>query len=331
MEMPPVIQRNPMGQPKLSLEAHKQGWRKAKEHTSSDPRNPDFSHYISASYDDILAEMDRLLREVPLQCGFAPDEWNPMAGCSIPKKEDVLRIEKMRTICLMDSQYNMNNKWYGREFMTHNEALGTIPEEQSGSRKGHRADEVALKKVLAMDLLRQFRRAGFLCSNDAIQCYDRIVHNVAMLSMLRLGADKKALQSLFGQLQQAEHSIMTGFGLSDLKYGGHERARRGLLPLQGVMQGNGMGPIIWLAISVVLIGIMHSMGFGAVFWAAISAAQIQMCGFTFVDDSDLLQAPPDVHTSALEALPRFQEAVDCWKGACGPPAETSNQKNHSGT
>ena len=42
-----------MGQPKLSLEAHKQGWRKAKEHTSSDPRNPDFSHYISASYDDI--------------------------------------------------------------------------------------------------------------------------------------------------------------------------------------------------------------------------------------------------------------------------------------
>ena len=61
MEMPPVIQRNPMGQPKLSLEAHKQGWRKAKEHTSSDPRNPDFSHYISASYDDILADMDRLL------------------------------------------------------------------------------------------------------------------------------------------------------------------------------------------------------------------------------------------------------------------------------
>ena len=43
MEMPPVIQRNPMGQPKLSLEAHKQGWRKAKEHTYSDPRNPDFS------------------------------------------------------------------------------------------------------------------------------------------------------------------------------------------------------------------------------------------------------------------------------------------------
>ena len=203
MEMPPVIQRNPMGQPKLSLEAHKQGWRKAKEHTSSDPRNPDFSHYISASYDDILADMGRLLREVPLQYGFAPDEWNPMADCSIPKKEDVLRIEKMRTICLMDSQYNMNNKWYGREFMTHNETLGTIPEEQSGSRKGHRADEVALKKVLAMDLLRQFRRAGFLCSNDAIQCYDRIVHNVAVLSMLRLGADKKALQSLFGQLQQA--------------------------------------------------------------------------------------------------------------------------------
>ena len=141
----------------------------------------------------MLAEMDTLTREIPLQHGFAPPEWDPMTDLSMPKKEDVLRADKMRTIVLMASQYNMNNKWYGRKFMKHNEALGTIPNEQEGSRKGHRSAEVALKKVLAMDLLRQFRRAGFLCSNDAIQCYARIAHNVAMLCMLRLGADRKAL------------------------------------------------------------------------------------------------------------------------------------------
>ena len=75
----------------------------------------------------------------------------------------------MRTTVLMDAAYNVNNKWHGREFMKHNEALETVPEEQWGSRKWKKAAEVALKKVLAMDLLRQFRRAGFLCSNDAIQ------------------------------------------------------------------------------------------------------------------------------------------------------------------
>jgi hypothetical protein len=31
------------------------------------------------------------------------------------------------------------------------------------------------------------------------------------------------------------------------------------------MQGNGMGPIIWLVISMVLIFIMHQMGLVAVF------------------------------------------------------------------
>ena len=87
MEMPEIIKENPMPKPTISTAEHIKGWRKAKESTSSDPRTPDFSHYISASYDKILADMDATLREVPLQYGFAPDEWNPMADCSIPKRK----------------------------------------------------------------------------------------------------------------------------------------------------------------------------------------------------------------------------------------------------
>ena len=314
LQMPDKIKNNTMGKPHLSQEDHNKGWRKARESTASEPTTLDFSHYMCAAYDEALAAMDATLREVPLQYGFAPDEWNPMTDCSIPKKEDSPRLEEMRTIVLMDAAYNMNNKWYGKEFMKHNEALETIPEEQSGSRKRKKAAEVALKKVLAMDLLRQFRRAGFLCSNDAIQCYDRILHNVAMLCMMRLGADKSAVTSLFGQLQQAQHAIMTAHGLSEPKYGGSLRSTQGLPPIQGVMQGNGMGPIIWLAISAVLLGIMHSQGFATLFWGALTVAQISMCGFTFVDDCDLIVAPEDVDTRAQNYLPRFQDAVNCWEG-----------------
>ena len=49
-----------------------------------------------------------------------------MADCFIPKKENALLSDKMRTICLMDAAYNMNNKWYGREFMKHNKKTGDI-------------------------------------------------------------------------------------------------------------------------------------------------------------------------------------------------------------
>ena len=174
----------PMGPAHLSLQEHTDGWRKAKEMTSSEPSLPDFSHYISASYDDMLAEMDRSLRETPMVYGFAPDEWNPMTTCSIPKKDANIRAEDQRTIVLFDPSYNMNNKWYGRRFMQHNESLGTIPKEQTGSRKGHSAAITALNKVLTTDIMRQKKQAGYICSNDATQCYDRILHNVAMMCMV---------------------------------------------------------------------------------------------------------------------------------------------------
>ena len=96
--------------------------------------------------------------------------------------------------------------------------------------------------------------------------------------------------------------------------GGGKRTEQGLLPMQGVMQGNGMGPIIWLAISVVLIQIMSSMGFGALFLAAITATQLQLMGFAFVDDTDLLHTAPDVDTPATACLHLFQAAIDCWEG-----------------
>ena len=272
-----------MGPAHHPIQEHIEGWRKPKEQTLSEPSLPDFSHYIAASYAEMLAEMDRSLRETPMVYGFMPDEWNPMTTCSIPKMANNIRATDQRSITLLEAQYNQNNKWYGRKFMQHNEALGTIPDEQTGSRKGHSAVITALNKVLAMDLLRQRRQAGFLCSNDATQCYDRILHNVAIMCMLRLGAGMTVLQSLFGQLQQGIHKTMTGYGISTSTHGATTRQQAGLLPYQGALQGNGMGPVIWLAISVLLITIMDAQGFNAIFTATLSAMILKMCAIIFVD------------------------------------------------
>ena len=200
------------------------------------------------------------------------------------------------------------------KFMQHNESLGTIPKEQSCSRKGHSAAITALNKVLTTDIMRQKKQAGYICSNDATQCYDRILHNVAMMCMVRLGACMTVLLSLFGQLQQGEFKTMTGLGTSSATYGGTSRSWRQLLPMQGAMQGNGMGPVIWLAISVLLITIMNAEGYGVNFTAALSLGILQMCCFMFVDDCDLVQTTKDPQQSAMEGLQRFQAAVDCWSG-----------------
>ena len=165
-----------------------------------------------------------------------------------------------------------------------------------------------------MDILRQKRRAGFLCSNDALQCYDNIVHNIAMLSMRSRGAHPNALHSLFSTLQNAEHAVMTGYGVSEPQYGGRQRKAAGLTPIQGILQGNGMGPFVWAFISTILIGCMHTMGYTSYLQGAMTALVIRMMGYAFGDNTNLTITIRDNSTPASAFLNRFQQAVDCWEG-----------------
>jgi hypothetical protein len=55
---------------------------------------------------------------------------------------------------------------------------------------------------------------GALCSNDAKSCYDRIAHNIAAISMQRMGVPLKPLASMFLTLQKASHAISTAYGVS---------------------------------------------------------------------------------------------------------------------
>jgi hypothetical protein len=167
---------------------------------------------------------------------------------------------------------------------------------------------------LTMDIQRQQRLPGFLCSNDAMQCYDRIVHNVAILSTRRLGLQKSTTESMFGALQSATHHILTGFGLSQEGYGGKERYDKEQLPLMGVGQGNGAGPAIWAAISTVLLEVMDSKGFGANLYGALTKRLCSLIGYAFVDDTDLVHTATDPNIPISSLTDKFQSAVDHWNG-----------------
>ena len=60
-------------------------------------------------------------------------------------------------------------------------------------------------------------------------------------------------------------------------------------PMQGVYQGNRAGPIIWAVVSSPLLQILKEDGFGTFFQMAISNQMIQIVGYAFVDDTDLIQ------------------------------------------
>ena len=105
----------------------------------------------------------------------------------LEKHKGNFRVDKLRAILLYEADFNQNNKKLGREMMYLAKDLRAIAKEQYGSRSRLMAIDQSLNKWLTYDIIRQKKRPGVLCSNDAKSCYDRIVHLVVSLAMQELG------------------------------------------------------------------------------------------------------------------------------------------------
>jgi hypothetical protein len=257
----------------------------------------------------MLADFDATVRNLPYAKGFVPQLWRNITDVEIVKKTEVYDLNLMRTIQLMNSELNMSNKKLGRDLMTRGEKCKLIAREQYGSRNKHQSIMAALNKRLTMDLLRQRRQSGALCSNDAKSCYDRVVHSVASLSMRRLGAPIAPINSMFILLQKAAHQIRTAFGVSEKKYSDDQA-----IPLQGLGQGNGCGPAGWAIVSTPIINLMRAAGFGATFLTAISVSLVAFVCYAFVNDTDVVHTAQDVYTTGEEIMRQMQTVIDRWEG-----------------
>jgi hypothetical protein len=144
----------------------------------------------------------------------------------------------------------MMNKRVARLAMTDAGKIQTIPSE-AYAKKGFQAVDCGLNKVLIASIIRQRKLTAALCSNGAKQYYDHIFHAVANICVQRVGVTDATWMVMLGTLQQMQHYVKTAYGTSNTSYGCIET------PLQGVLEGNGMGPAIWLLISVPLINMLR--------------------------------------------------------------------------
>jgi hypothetical protein len=294
---------------KLPVHAYKEFWRKAKERTSCYPGVLSFSTLKASSQDDLLCELDCILTRFPLFSGYTPMQWKKCLDVMILKKAGLHQVHSLRTIVLFQPDCNYAFKFVGREMMAHAEKCKTLALEQFGSRKGHRAIDQATNKALTNDILRQTKLPGGICVNDAKSCYDLIVHTTAAIPMRRQGVPEGVILCLFNTLQEAQNHVCTAFGDSTSYFGGVS-----VIPLHGIYQGNGAGPAIWAVVSTPILDMLRSASLGCHFQTLLSNKVIKYCGFTFVDDSDIIQtaASPREHwTSIVEGL---QGSMDMWQG-----------------
>jgi hypothetical protein len=293
-----------------SKEAFVQGWCKSREHTAAGPSGLHFGHFIAACKHPELQTIEWQMATYPLRSGYSPQRWQQGVEVMLLKQQNNFNIQKLRAILLFEADFNFNNKRIGRSLMWRAEDARWLAPEQYGSRKAYSAIDHCLNKQLSYDILRQYRQAGAICINDMKGCYDRIVHSVASICMQRWGMPMEPIRMMFYTLQHLKHFVRTAFGLSKSFFQANDVNQ---LAIQGIGQGNGAGPQVWAAISSVLLDILRKQNLGAEFTSPISKETIELVGYAYTDDTDIIATIKEGQNSD-DLRENMQQCFTTWEG-----------------
>ena len=100
--------------------------------------------------------------------------------------------------------------------------------------------------------------------------------------------------------------LRTLFGISQHFYSGSDEQ-----PFQGMVQGNGAAPPVWLIISIFLVRYLYSKRVVSHLMIPISGLVVALAALIYVDDTDLYVFN-DSNSSAEEVVNKAQVLVDTW-------------------
>ena len=108
--------------------------------------------------------------------------------------------------------------------------------------------------------------------------------------------------NLFRGLQQARHSIKTGYDVSQPVCGNKDEDK----PIAGIGQGNGLGFSLWCLFNTIIIKPYKRKGHGTIITTPISKKEVFLLGFVFVGDADLVTVANNAYTSDVEMIQKIQ-------------------------
>ena len=290
-----------------SVEEYKSSWDHAKERTSS--RSIHFGHFKAATKHTTNLLVHYTLAEIPFRAGYSLKRWKKATDVMILKKEGLIEVNKLRTIVLMEADFNHNNKYLGRSMMNHAILHDLLAKEQY-SIPGKKCIDHVINRKLLFDLIRYQKTSASMASVDLKSCYDRISHSPAYLAMRGFGIPHKPINSMFNTIQNMKHRNKTVHGISDCSFGGKDK--RFKAKPNGVCQGNGAGPAIWAVVSSNMFKVLHSQGLASKLKLPISKKTLELCGFAFVDDSDIIAVSND-QNNPTKSLEEIQTVLNSWE------------------
>jgi len=199
----------------------------------------------------------------------------------LEKEQGNSRCQRLRILALFESDFNQAKRLViGRKLMHHLEDFEMLSSMQDGSRPGRQCISAVIKKVLSQDYMWLTQKTAAFIENDAIGCYDRLVNNLILILLKKLGLPP-TVSACMGELwDKVVHLIKTVYGISDILYGS-----TGEVPLYGPGQGSTCGPLFWLLCYGVIVESIDPRVSSMKFLSACRSVMVEVYGASFIDDS----------------------------------------------
>ena len=284
-----------------------QRWKRAKEDTSSSMSGLHFGHYKAGAQSQIISHFHALKTSLLLHRGIALDRWSHGLSVMLEKMFGCSLVTKLRSILLMEADFNFANKTiYGGRMLENVRKHNLMPEEIF-SERNRMADDGTLAKVLFYDIVRQLRVSAGISSVDAANCYDSIAHAIASLVFQAFGVPEEAIAAMLTAIEEMKYFLRTAYGDSKEYVGSTIEVK-----FQGLCQGNGAAPAGWAVISITIINAHKRKGHGGHFLCPISRREGHLAAILFVDDTDLIHIDMEQDQSVYQAHAAMQESIENW-------------------
>ena len=177
-------------------------WWPCWEKTSSLLLGRHFGRYKAAARSHTLSELHASFLYVSLLSSICLNWWTNGLTVMIEKVEGVIWVDKLRSLLLMETDFNSLNKLiFSSRMIKSSEEKDRMPEELFGGWQNVCAQLVVVNRRLIMDTFRQKCHSGAIVGVDTAQCYDSVVHSLSILLCQKEGAPLSSLMMIFGGIQ----------------------------------------------------------------------------------------------------------------------------------
>jgi hypothetical protein len=220
---------------------------------------------------------------LPFLHGFSPERWAKVPDIMLEKEQGNTRCHRLRILALFESDFNQAKRIIiGRRVSHHLEDNNMISNMQFGSRPGKQCPSAVLSKVLQHDIVQLSKSTAAYIENDAIGCYDRLVNNIVLLMLRKVGLPDSIALCLGNLWDDTLHLIKTIYGTSEITYGSTPTK-----PLFGPGQGSTCGPLFWILCFILIVDSIDPALSTALYQDVTNQIQVNPTGVAFIDDSSL--------------------------------------------